>query len=55
MYSLYNNVKDFIRENAVLINSKGGEISMGVYVDAAITVIFHVMVMAHCIVPSVLF
>lgn len=54
-YNLYRDVRAFVRENAVVRDGKCAEISTGAYVSAAMTVMFYVMVLAICFLPSILF
>lgn len=55
LYNLYRSVRSFVRENAVVKDGKVAEISTGAYVSAGMTVMFYIMVLAICCVPSILF
>ncbi len=54
-YNLYRSVRSFVRENAVVKNGEYAEISTGAYISAGMTVLFYVMVLAICLIPSILF
>ncbi len=54
-YNLYRNTKSFLKENAIIKDGKQAEISAGVFFSFGITVLFHVMVLAICLMPSILF
>ena len=54
-YNLYRSVRSFVRENAVVKDGKCAEISTGAYISAGMTVLFYVMVLAICLIPSILF
>lgn len=54
-YNLYTNVKSFIKEHVVVENGAIAEIPKKAYISIGVTVIFHVMVAAVCILPSILF
>ena len=47
--------KSFVRENIVTIDGKIAEIPMGKYVSLGMTMLFYIMVMAICCLPSMLF
>lgn len=54
-YNLYKSVKSFINEN--LITKDGGPIRIpkGTYISISATVLFYLMVLAVCLVPTMLF
>ena len=54
-YNLYKSGRSFVRENIVIENGKCAEIATKTYVAAGATILFYVMVMAICILPSILF
>ena len=54
-YNLYTNVKSFIKVHVVVENDVIAEIPKKAYISIGVTVIFHVMVAAVCILPSILF
>lgn len=54
-YNLYRSVRGFVRENAVVKDSGYAEFSTGAYIAAGMTVLFYVMVLAICCIPSILF
>lgn len=54
-YNLYRSVRNFVRENAVVKDGEFAEISTGAYIAAGMTVLFYVMVLAICFIPSILF
>ena len=54
-YNLYRSIRSFVRENAVVKDGKVAEISVGAYISAGMTVLFYVMVLAICSIPSILF
>ena len=49
------NVKSLIKEHVVVENGAIAEIPKKAYISIGVTVIFHVMVAAVCILPSILF
>lgn len=53
-YNLYTNVKSFIKEHVVSENDVVAEMPKKAYISIGITAIFHVMVVAVCILPSIL-
>ena len=54
-YNLYRSGKSFVKENVIVKDGKQAEISAGAFVSFGMTVLFYVMVLAICFVPSVLF
>jgi hypothetical protein len=48
-------VKGFYNEHVIIKEAGLAELSTKVYVEGALTVLFYVMVMAICILPSILF
>lgn len=54
-YNLYRSVKGFVKENVVVRNGEQAEISTGAFVSIGMTVMFYVMVLAICFIPSILF
>lgn len=54
-YNLYRDVRSFIRENTVIVEGKIAEIPTGAYISIGMTVMFYVMVLAICFIPSILF
>ena len=54
-YNLYKSVKGFYNEHVIIKEAGLAELSTKVYVEAALTVLCYVMVMAICILPSILF
>lgn len=54
-YNLYRSVRSFVRESAVVKDGEFAEISTGAYISAGMTVLFYVMVLAICLIPSILF
>ena len=53
-YNLYTNVKSFIKEHIVSGNGVVVEMPKKAYISIGITAIFYVMVVAVCILPSIL-
>ena len=51
---LYKDIKSFVESGVVAEISKGTEVSKTTYVSIVITILFYVMVMAICIIPSLL-
>lgn len=54
-YNLYRNGKSFVKENVVVKDGKQAEISTGAFVSFGMTILFYVMVLAICFIPSLLF
>lgn len=54
-YNFYKSVKSFFKENVVVQNGELAEISTGKYVSLGMTLLFYVMVIALCLLPSLLF
>ena len=46
--------KSFIKENIVIKDGKQAEISSGAYISFGITALYHVMVLAVCMLPSLM-
>ena len=51
---LYKDIKSFVESGVVAEISKGTEVSKTTYVSIVLTILFYVMVMAICIIPSLL-
>ena len=54
-YNLYISLRSFVKENAVVKEGGNAEISTGAYVSLGMTIMFYVMVLAICFIPSILF
>ena len=57
LLTLFNFVKagkSFIKENIVVKDGKQAEISSGAYISFGITALYHVMVLAVCMLPSLM-
>lgn len=54
-YNLYRSSKSFVKENVIVKDGKQAEISAGAFASFGMSVMFYVMVLAICFVPSVLF
>ena len=54
-YNLYRSGKSFIKENVTVKDGRAAEISTGAYISFGLTVLFYVMVLAICFIPSMLF
>ncbi len=52
---LIRRVRAFVKENAVVKDGKLAEISAGAFVSLGMSVLFYVMVLAICFLPSMLF
>lgn len=52
---LIRRVRTFVKENAVVKDGKPAEISAGAFVSLGMSVLFYVMVLAICFLPSMLF
>lgn len=53
-FNCYKYVKNFIKENITVVDGKVAEISTGAYISLAASVIFYVMVIAICCLPTLL-
>ena len=51
---LYKELKNFVKYNVVVKDGKCAEISTGAYVSAGMTAMFYVMILAICMIPSLL-
>lgn len=54
-YNLYRSGKNFVKENVIVKDEKQAEISAGAFVSFGMTVLFYVMVLTICFIPSILF
>lgn len=54
-YNLFKAGKSFVKENVVVRSGRSAEISTGAFVSFGMTVMFYVMVLAICFMPSILF
>ena len=54
-YNLYRSVRSFVKENIIMQDELSAEISTGAYVSLGMTVLFYMMVLAICCIPSMLF
>lgn len=52
---LIRRVRSFIKENAVVKDGRQAEISTGAFVSLGMSVLFYVMVLSICFLPSMLF
>lgn len=52
---LIRRVRTFVKENAVVKDGKLAEISVGAFMSLGMSVLFYVMVLAICFLPSMLF
>ena len=52
---LIRRVRTFVKENAVVKDGKLAEISAGAFVSLGMSVLFYVMVITICFLPSILF
>ena len=52
---LIRRVRTFVKENAVVKDGKPAEIASGAFVSLGMSVLFYVMVLAICFLPSMLF
>ena len=58
LLTLFNIIKSgmsFIKENVITVDGKVLEIPMGKYISLGMTMLFYIMVMAICCLPSMLF
>ena len=51
---LYKELKNFVKCNVVVTDGECAEISTRAYVSAGITALFYVMILAICMIPSLL-
>lgn len=54
-YNLYRSTKSFLKEKTIVKDGKQAEISAGAFISFGITILFYVMVLAICFMPSILF
>lgn len=54
-YNLYKSVKSFVKENVIAKDGEIAEIPRAAYISLGATVLFYLMVLAICVVPSILF
>lgn len=54
-YNLYKSVKSFVKENIIAKGGEIAEIPRAAYLSLGATVLFYLMVLAICVVPSILF
>ena len=55
VFNLIKSGKSFVRENVITVDGKVLEIPMGKYISLGLTMLFYIMVMAICCLPSMLF
>ena len=55
LFNLIKSGKSFVRENVITVDGKIAEIPMSKYVSLGMTMLFYIMVMAICWIPSMLF
>ena len=53
-YNLYRSGKSFVKENVIVKDGKQAEISTGAYISFGISALFHVMVLAVSLLPTLL-
>lgn len=51
---LIKSVKSFVKDNVIIKDGKCAEITTGAYVSAGLTGMFYVMILAICMMPSLL-
>lgn len=51
---LIKEVKGFVKNNVAVKDSQFAQISMGTYISVGLAVLFYVMIMAICMMPSLL-
>ena len=51
---LYKELKNFVKYSVVAKEGNNAEISTGAYVSAGMTALFYIMIMAICMMPSLL-
>lgn len=54
LFNLVKAGKSFIKENVVVKDGKQAEISTGAYISFGISAMFHIMVLAVCMLPSLI-
>lgn len=54
LFNFYKEGKSFIKENIVIVDGKQAEISRSAYVSFGISALFHVMVLAVSLLPTLL-
>lgn len=54
-YNLYKSIRSFVKENTQIENGTVAEITTGAFISLGITMMFYVMVLAICFIPSLLF
>lgn len=54
LFNLVKAGKSFIKENVVIKDGKQAEISTGAYISFGISAMFHIMVLAVCMLPSLI-
>ena len=53
-YSFGKSMKQFVKENVVIRDGKYAEVPRRAYISLGLTAIFHIMVLALCLLPSML-
>ena len=51
---LIKEVKSFVKNNVVIKDGQFAEIGMGTYILAGLTAMFYIMILAICMIPSLL-
>ena len=51
---LVKEVKNFVKNNVVVVDSQCKQIPMGTYILSGLTLLFYIMVLSLCMIPSLL-
>ena len=54
LFNFFKEGKSFIKENVVIVDGKQAEISKGAYISFGLSALFHVMVLAVTMLPTLL-
>lgn len=52
---LIRRIRSFVRENVEIKDGNQAEISAGAFISIGMSILFYVMVLAICVIPSILF
>ena len=55
LYNFWLSIKNFIKENMIVKDGKCAEIPNSVFLSLGLIAIFHIMVLAICLIPAILF
>lgn len=55
LFNLFKSCKSFVKENVIFDGGEMTAISPGKYISFGLTVLYHVLVLSVCLIPSIIF